>query len=83
MSLENTHKLMGLYGGFNARRYTIVHAFCFFKLYPIGCIGLIVCCSTCESLKHTCTVDSVFMLKLHTEVVGHPKYICDFTTPTH
>ncbi len=39
---------------------------------------LIACCSTCESLKHTCTIDLIFMLKLHTEVVGHPKYICDF-----
>ncbi len=21
-------------------RYTLVHGFCFFKLFPIGCIGL-------------------------------------------
>ncbi len=27
------------YGGFNTRRYTLVHGFCF-KLFPIGCIGL-------------------------------------------
>ncbi len=25
-----------LYGGFNTRRYTIVHGFCFFKLFPMG-----------------------------------------------
>ncbi len=33
-----------LYGGFNTRRYmyTLAHSFCFFKLFPIGCIGLIV-----------------------------------------
>ncbi len=35
MSPETT-----LYGGFNTRRYTLVHGFCFFKLFPIGCIGL-------------------------------------------
>ncbi len=29
-----------LYGGFNTRRYTLVYGFCFFKLFPIGCIGL-------------------------------------------
>ncbi len=35
MSSENTHKLMGfLYGGFNTRRYTLVHGFCF-KLFPV------------------------------------------------
>ncbi len=27
---------------FNTRRYTLVHGFCFFKLFPIGCIGLTV-----------------------------------------
>ncbi len=31
-----------MYGGFNTRCYTIVHSFCFFKLFPIGCIGLTV-----------------------------------------
>ncbi len=30
MSPENTHKLMGfLYGGFNTRRHTLEHGFCF------------------------------------------------------
>ncbi len=33
-----------LYGGFNTRRCTLVHVhvhgLCFFKLFPIGCIGL-------------------------------------------
>ncbi len=29
-----------LYGGFNTRCYTLVHSFCFFKLFSIGCIGL-------------------------------------------
>ncbi len=38
MSPENTHKLMG----FITRRYTFVHGFCFFKLFPIGCIGLML-----------------------------------------
>ncbi len=28
------------YGGFTTRCYTLVHGFCFFKLFPIGCIGL-------------------------------------------
>ncbi len=28
---------MGIYiGVFNTRRYTLVHAFCFFKLFPVG-----------------------------------------------
>ncbi len=28
---------MGIYmGGFNTRRYTIVHGFCLFKLFPIS-----------------------------------------------
>ncbi len=40
MSPENTHKLMGFYMEvFNTGRYTLVHGFCFFKLFPIGCIG--------------------------------------------
>ncbi len=26
--------------GFNTRSYTLVHGFCFFKLFPIVCIGL-------------------------------------------
>ncbi len=26
--------------GFNTRRYTSVCGFCFFKLFPTGCIGL-------------------------------------------
>ncbi len=29
-----------LYGGFNTRYYTLVHGFCFFMLFSIGCIGL-------------------------------------------
>ncbi len=39
--VENTHKLMGLYMEVLIlyRRYTLVHGFCFFKLFPIGCIG--------------------------------------------
>ncbi len=41
MSPENTHKLMGfLYGGFNTRHYSLVHGFCFFKVFPIGCTGI-------------------------------------------
>ncbi len=24
----------------DTRRYTLVHEFCFFKLFPIGCIGI-------------------------------------------
>ncbi len=32
--------LWDLYGGCNTRRYTLVHCFCFFKLFPIGCILL-------------------------------------------
>ncbi len=37
----NTHKAYGiLYGGFNTRRYTLVHGFCLFKLLPIGCMLL-------------------------------------------
>ncbi len=40
MSPEYTHKLIIIYGGFNTRRYTLVHGFCFLKLLPIGCIGL-------------------------------------------
>ncbi len=34
MNPENTHKLMGLYTEF--LRYTLVHGFRFFKLFPIG-----------------------------------------------
>ncbi len=42
MSPENTHNLNGiLYGGFNTKRCTSVHGFCFFERFPIGCIGLI------------------------------------------
>ncbi len=33
--LPSAHK--NLYGGFNTRRYTIVHGFCFFKLFLMGC----------------------------------------------
>ncbi len=29
-----------LYGWFNTRRYTSVHGFYFFKLFPIGCVGI-------------------------------------------
>ncbi len=34
--------LWDLYGGLNTRRYTIAHGFCFFKLFPTVCIGLIL-----------------------------------------
>ncbi len=41
MTFVNSPKVYGnLYGGFNTRRYTLVHGFCFFKLFSIGCIGL-------------------------------------------
>ncbi len=37
MSPENTHKPMGFYlKVFNTRRCTLVHGFCFFKLFLIG-----------------------------------------------
>ncbi len=42
MSPENTHNLMGFYMEvLILRRYTLVHGFCCFKLFPIGCMGLI------------------------------------------
>ncbi len=50
MSPESTHKLMGFYTiVFNTRRNTLVYDFCFFKLFPIGCIGLtnLLCSGTC------------------------------------
>ncbi len=50
MSLENTHKLMGFYMEvlvlgvilqyMVSASLTSVHGFCFFKLFPVGCIGL-------------------------------------------
>ncbi len=43
MSPENTPKLIGfysVYGGFHTRHYTLVHGFCFLKLLPVWCIGL-------------------------------------------
>ncbi len=42
MSPENTHTLMGFYMEVLILGviYTLVHGFCFFKLFPIGCIGL-------------------------------------------
>ncbi len=47
MSPENTHKLMGFYVEVIILGviYTLVHGFCFFKLFPIGCIGLTDLCS--------------------------------------
>ncbi len=42
MSPESTHKLMGFYVEdliLGVILY-LVHGFCFFKLFPIGCIGL-------------------------------------------
>ncbi len=39
MSPREAYKI--LYGNFTTRRYTLVHDFCFFKLFPIGCLGLI------------------------------------------
>ncbi len=36
MRPENTHKHIGY--------YTIVHGFCFFKLFPLGCIELTMNC---------------------------------------
>ncbi len=44
MSPENTHKSMGFYMEVLIldviHTWTSVHGFCFFKLLPIGCIGL-------------------------------------------
>ncbi len=31
--------LWDLYGGFNTRHYTLVHGFCFLKLFSVGCIA--------------------------------------------
>ncbi len=43
MSPENTHKLMGFYmEGLILDVNTMYMLFCFFKLFPIGCIGLIL-----------------------------------------
>ncbi len=55
MSPESTHKLMGFYTEalINTRRYTLVHSFCFFKLFPIGCIGLIHVLGVCYTLVHS------------------------------
>ncbi len=42
MSPENTHKLMGFYmAGLILGVNTLYRLFCFFKLFLIGCIGLI------------------------------------------
>ncbi len=46
ISLEKAHKLMGFYmEGFFLLvvKYT-VHAYCFFKLFHIGCMGLMCIC---------------------------------------
>ncbi len=44
MSPENTQKIMGFYmEGFILVFNTMYMLFCFFKLFPIGCIGLLVC----------------------------------------
>ncbi len=34
------HTLSNTWPHGHTRRYTLVHGFCFFKLFPIGCIGL-------------------------------------------
>ncbi len=51
LSLETTHKHITLYTyeGFNTRHYTLQYTVsCFFKLFPTGCIGLILSCIKCE-----------------------------------
>ncbi len=41
VSPETNRKLMGIHMEvFNTRHYTLVHGFCFFKLFPVGCTGL-------------------------------------------
>ncbi len=42
MSPDNTQSLWDFIWRFNTRHYTSVHVFCFFKLFPIGCIGFVV-----------------------------------------
>ncbi len=43
MSPENTHKLMGFYMEvLTLGLLFMVHGFCFFKLFPIRCMGLIL-----------------------------------------
>ncbi len=59
MSPENTHNLMGYNTdrGFNTRRYTLVHGFCFFKLFPIHRVkrweGCTHACSHARTHTHT------------------------------
>ncbi len=77
MSLEDIHKLMGFYmENFNTRR--LVHGFCFFKLFPIGCIGLRdqVCRFVCS---HRLPVDArliLYLLCKHHDIEG--KHMCSF-----
>ncbi len=64
MSPENVRKHEILYGGFNTRRCTLVHGFCFFKLFPIWCIGL-----TCIDAKATKTGSAFIGLSLEKDGV--------------
>ncbi len=45
MSPEDTHKLMGLYMEVLILGVILQYmvSSCYFKLFPIGCIGLIIC----------------------------------------
>ncbi len=56
MASMSFHK--NLYGGFNVRRYTIVHGFCFFKLFPMGC----------KELMHK-TTDSGIHIQLYLSLI--------------
>ncbi len=38
MSPKSTHKLMGVY--MEVVKLGVIHGFCFFELFPIGCRGL-------------------------------------------
>ncbi len=52
MSPENTHKLMGFYmEGLILGVSTMYMLFCFFKLFLVGCIGLILCTGFYASLS--------------------------------
>ncbi len=72
-SPENTHKLIGFYKeGFNTRRYTLVHGFCFFKLFSIGCVGLtttteVCACKSTSGCTSVC-VCATFKLNTHIHV---------------
>ncbi len=57
MSPENTHKLMGFYmEGLILGVNTMYMLFCFFKLFLVGCTGLIIiayCCAYCKCMMMT------------------------------